>query len=196
MTVRCAPVLRSTAVISPDGGPPSQARYTIVHVKKDGQWLLSSVRDAPFAPPSNYEHLRGLEWAIGEWDGENGNGEAEHLSLSWTNNQNFIVGSFTATVKGVAVGGATHWIGWDPKAKNVRSWIFDATGGFGEGAWTTDDGKSAIKTTSMLRDGKKAAATIVIGRIDADTLSLQSKDRTVDGKAVPDSKEMKLKRAK
>src|SRR5262249_42936479 len=52
------------AVIPPDGGPPSRARYTIVHVKKNDQWLLSSVRDAPFAPPGNSEHLRELEWAI------------------------------------------------------------------------------------------------------------------------------------
>src|SRR5262249_26801610 len=26
------------AVIPPDGGPPSRARYTIVHVKKGGEW--------------------------------------------------------------------------------------------------------------------------------------------------------------
>ena len=31
----------TTAVFPPDGGPPSRARYTNVHVKKDGQWLLS-----------------------------------------------------------------------------------------------------------------------------------------------------------
>ncbi len=38
--------------------------------------------------------------------------------------------------KAFPLGGAKQWIGWDPIAKNVRSWIFDATGGFGEGAWT------------------------------------------------------------
>src|SRR5215831_16747637 len=43
----------TTSVIPPDGGPPSRARYTIVHVKKNDQWFLSSVRDAPFAPPTN-----------------------------------------------------------------------------------------------------------------------------------------------
>jgi uncharacterized protein (TIGR02246 family) len=186
----------ATDVIPADGGPPSRARYTAVHVKKDGRWLLSSVRDAPFAPPTNYEHLRGLEWAIGDWAAENDKGEAEHLSLSWTDNQSFILGSFKASVKGVSVGSATHWVGWDPQAKRVRSWIFDATGGFGEGSWTKDGDKWVIKTTSVLQDGKKATATIVVARVDDDTLSLQSKDRTVDGKEVPDSKEFKLKRVK
>src|SRR5262245_49633594 len=54
-------------VLRPDGSPPSRARYTNVHVKKDGKWLLGSVKDAPYVPPSNYEHLRGLEWAVGNW---------------------------------------------------------------------------------------------------------------------------------
>jgi uncharacterized protein (TIGR02246 family) len=186
----------TTTVATPDAGPPSRARYTIVHVKKDGRWFLSSVREAPFAPPGNFEKLRGLEWAIGNWDAENDRGEAEHLSLSWADNQNFIVGTFRATVKNVSVGAATHWVGWDPQTKRIRSWIFDATGGFGEGAWSRAGDKWTIKTTSVLQDGKKAAAMIVLGRIDADTLSLQSTKRTVDGQAVPDTKVMKLKRAK
>jgi uncharacterized protein (TIGR02246 family) len=186
----------TTFVLHPDGAPPSRARYTIVHVKKEGEWLLSSVRETPYVPPGNHEHLRGLEWAIGNWSAENDRGEAEHLSLSWTDNQNFIVGSFAATVKGVSVGRATHWIGWDPQAKRVRSWIFDATGGFGEGSWTRDGDRWVVKTTSVLQDGKKATATFHLGRVDADTLRLQARDRTVDGKAVPDTREFKLKRVK
>jgi uncharacterized protein (TIGR02246 family) len=183
-----------TFVLHPEGFPPSRSRYTSVHVKKDGKWLLSSVRDAPFAPPSNHEHLRGLEWAVGEWSAENDKGAAEHLSLSWTDNQNFIVGTFTTSRKGVSVGHATHWIGWDPQAKRIRSWIFDASGGFGEGAWTRDGDKWVVKTKSVHQDGKNAAATFRIERVDADTLLLQATDRTVDGKAVPDTKEFKLKR--
>ncbi|HEY7313980.1 MAG TPA: SgcJ/EcaC family oxidoreductase [Gemmataceae bacterium] len=183
-------------VLHPDGLPPSRTRYTIVHVKKDGKWLLSSVRDAPFTPPSNHQHLQGLEWAIGEWSAENDKGEGEHLSLSWTENQNFIVGTFTASVKGVSVGHATHWVGWDPLAKRIRSWIFDATGGFGDGTWTKDENKWVIKTSSVQQDGKKAAATYHLGRVDANTITLQATDRTVDGKPVPDRKEFKLKRVK
>src|SRR6516162_4282462 len=35
-----------TSVTSQDGTPPNQARYNNVHVKKDGQWVLESVREA------------------------------------------------------------------------------------------------------------------------------------------------------
>src|SRR5262249_35608250 len=31
----------TTEVILPDGTPPSRVRYTIVHVKKDGEWKIS-----------------------------------------------------------------------------------------------------------------------------------------------------------
>jgi len=48
-------------------------------------------------------------------------------------NQNFIVSSFTTSAKNVSVGDATVWIGWDPTAKNIRAWLFDSTGGFGQG---------------------------------------------------------------
>lgn len=186
----------TTFVLRPDGATPSRARYVIVHVKKDGKWLLSSVRETPFVPPGNHEHLRGLEWAVGNWSAEGSQGEAEHLALSWTDNQNFLVGTFAATVQGVSVGRATHWIGWDPQAKRLRSWIFDAAGGFGEGAWIGGGDKWVIKTTSVLQDGKNATATFLLGRVDSDTLTLQARDRTVDGKPVPDTKQFKLKRVK
>src|SRR5947207_13940764 len=60
----------TSTVLAPDGSAPSRARYTNVLIKKDGKWLLSSVRDAAYSEPTNYEHLKGLEWAIGEWGDE------------------------------------------------------------------------------------------------------------------------------
>jgi uncharacterized protein (TIGR02246 family) len=186
----------TTSVFPPGGAPPSRAHFTIVHVKKDGQWLLDSVRDTPFVPPANYEHLRGLEWAIGEWTGSTDTGEVERLSLDWTENQNFIVSSFTTTAKNVSVGDATVWIGWDPTAKNIRAWLFDSTGGFGDGSWSQEGNKWSLKMANVLQDGKKATATFIIAPVDVDTISLQSKDRSADGNALPDTKEVKLKRVK
>lgn len=185
-----------TAVIPPDGGAPSRTRYTIVHVKKDGKWLLSSVRDSPYVPQGNYEHLRGLEWAMGDWASEGGKGPVERLSVAWAENQNFINATFMATVNNVSVGSAVQWIGWDPIDKRIRSWVFDSTGGFGEGSLSQDGKKWIIKTKSILQDGKKATGTLIVGPIDADTISFQSTDRSVDGVAVPDGKEIKLKRVK
>ena len=60
----------TSTVVAPDGSAPSRARYTNVLIKKDGHWLLSSVREAAYSEPTNYEHLKGLEWTIGEWGDE------------------------------------------------------------------------------------------------------------------------------
>jgi uncharacterized protein (TIGR02246 family) len=186
----------TTEVFPPDGGPPSRAHFTNVHVKKDGQWLLSSAREAPFVPPGNYEHLHGLEWAVGNWAGEGDEGAVERLAVAWADNQNFLSATFMTTVKDTSVGKATHWIGWDPVANRIRSWIFDASGGFGEGTWTQDGKKWVLKTTSVLQDGKKAAATYVLTPLDVDTMTMQTRDRSEDGDRLPDSKEVKLKRVK
>jgi uncharacterized protein (TIGR02246 family) len=186
----------TTEVFPADGGAPTRGRYTNVHVKKDGQWLLSAVRMAPFTPPSNYQHLRGLGWTVGNWVGESDEGSVDRLSAAWSDNQNFITATFSSTVKDVPVGSATQRIGWDPEGKKIRSWIFDAAGGFGEGSWTQDGKKWVVKTTSVLPDGKKTAATYVLTPVDADTITVQAKDRKEDGKPIPDTKEVKLKRVK
>jgi uncharacterized protein (TIGR02246 family) len=186
----------TTEVIPPDGSPPSRARYTIVHVKKNGQWQLSSVRDAPYAPATNADNLHALEWAIGEWVDDNDKGEVARVSFEWSPNQGFIISNYATTFKNIALTSGTQWIGWDPEAKRIRSWTFDANGGFGEGSWSMEGDKCIIKTTSLLPDGKKVAATNIVTKLDADTLTWQSKDRTLDGKALPDIKEIKMKRAK
>ncbi len=186
----------TTAVIPPGGMPPTRARYTIVHVKKGDNWYLNSVRDAVYAPPSNREHLQGLEWAIGDWAADSDKGPTERLSVEWTDNENFLIATFSTTVGSVSVGSATQWIGWDPVEKRVRSWIFDAAGGFGEGAWSKDGKQWVIKTSSVRQDGKKAAATYVLTAVDEDSITLQGKDRTVDGNTEPDTKVIKLKRVK
>ena len=186
----------TTEVFASDGRPPTKANYTMVHVKKDGEWLIARLRNTAYQPPSNYQHLRGLEWAIGDWAGKTDTGATEHLSVSWAEGQNFIVAKFSTSARDVAVGSAKQLIGWDPVAKKMRSWIFDATGGFGEGAWSGGGKKWTVKVTNTLQDGKKAAATITLASVDPDTISVQAKDRSVDDINLPDTKVVKLKRTK
>ena len=186
-----------TSTLSQNGGPPSRSRYSNVHVKKGSKWLLSSVREAAYFPPTNYEHLRGLEWAIGSWaSAESGEGLSERITVGWSDNENFLISNFITLVRGINVGSATQWIGWDPETKNLRSWIFDAAGGFGEGALSRNGKKWIIKTKSILRDGKKATATYTLAPVDGDTVTMRTTERSVDGNALPDTKELKLKRVK
>jgi uncharacterized protein (TIGR02246 family) len=184
----------TTSVISPDGAPSNQSRYTNVNVKKDGQWVLESVREAPYTPPGNYEHLRGLEWAIGEWIDEGEGPEIGHVTFEWSPEGNFLISTQELTVKGTLVSRATEWIGWDPATSQVRSWSFVGDGAIGENVWSNEGDQWIIKTNVILPNGKKLAATNVVTRNGPDTITWQSKDRTLDGKALPDVKEIKMKR--
>jgi uncharacterized protein (TIGR02246 family) len=183
-----------TSVIPADGMPPDQTRYSNVHIKKDGQWVLLSVREAPYTPSGNYEHLRGLEWAIGEWVDEGEGPEIDHVTFEWAPENNFLVSTQDVTVKDTLVARSTEWIGWDAASSQVRSWSFVADGAIGQAVWSNDGDQWIIKTNAILPNGKKLAATNVITRNGPDAITWQSKDRMLDGKALPDVNEVKMKR--
>ena len=184
----------TTAVLATDGSAPSRARYTNVLVKKDGQWLLSSVREAAYAPPSNYEVLRPLEWTIGEWVDEGNDGVVNRIAFEWGPGQNFIIVTRTVEHKDATLNNGTQWIGWDPVTKQIRSWSFEADGGFGEAVWTKEGDKWVVKSTSTVADGRKITATHHITPVDGETISVQSKDQSLNGEPLPDTKEIKMKR--
>jgi uncharacterized protein (TIGR02246 family) len=184
----------TSSVIPPDGTPPNQSSYTNIHVKKGGEWLLQSVQEAPYTPPGSYEHLRGLDWAIGEWVDETDGPEIDHVTFEWSEDGNFLISTQDVTVKDTLVSRATEWIGWDPAASQVRSWSFVADGSIGENTWSGEGDQWIIKTNATLPDGKKVAATNIITRNGPDAITWQSKDRTLDGKALPDVNEIKMKR--
>jgi hypothetical protein len=85
-------------------------------------------------------------------------------------------------------------IGWDPAAKQVRSWSFEADGGHGESVWTKDGSSWVAKTKATLADGTAVTATNIMTVMDDNTVKVASKERTVGGKAMPDAKETTLKR--
>jgi uncharacterized protein (TIGR02246 family) len=185
-----------TEVTPADGGPPTSARFFAVLVKKNGEWYLQSVRDSVPHPPSNADHLDGLEWLIGEWAGENEKGESGIATYEWAENQNFIVSSFATTVDGLPVVGGTQWIGWDAVEKKVRSWSFYSGGGFGSAVWSKDGNKWVLKTTAQTAAGKKVSATNIVTKTDDDHMTWQLTRLTVDGETLPDPKPVKMKRVK
>ena len=185
-----------TEVTPAEGGLATTARFSAVLVKKDGEWYVQSIRDAVAHPPSNHEHLEGLEWLIGEWAGEAEKGESATASYDWAENQNFIVSSFATTVDGVPVVGGTQWIGWDAVEKRVRSWSFYSRGGFGEAVWAKDGDRWVAKVQARTREGKKVSATNTVTRTGDDALTWQMTNLTVGGESLPDPKPVKMKRVK
>lgn len=183
-----------TEVTPADGGPGTVGRFSAVLVKKDGEWYFESVRESIARPPTHAAQLEAVDWLIGEWSGEAEKGESAVASYSWAENQNFIVSSFATTLNGVPVVGGTQWIGYDAVDKQVRSWTFYSGGGVGEGAWAVDGNTVRVKLNARTADGKKVSCVNVVTRVDADHATFQATQLAVDGKAMPDSPVIKLKR--
>jgi uncharacterized protein (TIGR02246 family) len=174
------------------GGEPV---LSLVMVKRGDTWLIESARETPNREPPQAEHLKALEWLVGDWAGEAGQGGVSLSSTcGWTDNRSFLIRKFKVESKAGIAHAGTEIIGWDPRAKRIRSWIFDSGGGFGENLWVQDGNRWLIKYSGALADGSEVSATNVLTVVDANTITLQSKDRTANGERQPDVPELTLKR--
>jgi uncharacterized protein (TIGR02246 family) len=187
---------KGVADITYSEAAPEKFEYSAVHVKRDGQWLLDRVSEVevPPPPPSHYEQLKELEWMVGRWIDSDETATIQ-TDCAWTKNKNFLTRSF-AVVVGDQIGmSGMQVIGWDPAAKQIRSWVFDSDGTFGEGTWSRDEDTWTIKQVGTLPDGKKSSATHIITRLDDNSSTWQSIDRTTDGEIEPNIEEVLVVRA-
>ena len=83
-------------------------------------------------------------------------------------------------------------IGWDPAAKQIRSWVFDSDGGFGMGTWTKKDNRWSVQKSGVLPDGRRSSAVNIFTQLDDSTMTLQSVNRMVDGELLPNIDEVKI----
>ena len=178
----------------PDGAT-ARAAYHIVHTKKDGRWFLTSVREAAYAPASNYEHLRDLEWLVGNWTAK-GAGSTLELSCEWTAKRSFLMRKYTIQGAEGAAKTGVQIIGWDPTSGGIRGWLFDSDGGFGSERWTRDGKRWILEATGVSKDGAQIAATNVITRLDHDSFTWQSVDRGLNQVQLPDTAVIKVTRVK
>jgi uncharacterized protein (TIGR02246 family) len=146
-----------TTTLFPDGDTPTSAgHYTVLHLRKGGRWQMQSVRVVEEESLSPYGELRPLEWLVGEWIDE-GREEIVEAKFHWDENKKFLIEDFQVVREGEIVLRGTQRIGWDPQVKQVRSWIFDNAGGFGEAVWTPVEMDWVCKASGVTPDGSSAS---------------------------------------
>ena len=169
-----------------DGGPSSVRRYVVFYVKRDGKWRYSCVREDHDITLSPRERLEPLQWLVGDWLDESDDAVVQ-VHSDWSKDGNFLLRDFTMHVQGKPAMTVTERIGWDPLSRQIKSWVFDSAGGYGEGLWTQDATRWIIKSTGVLPDGRVAAATHTIARMNDYTYRWASLERTVGGRVVPET---------
>jgi uncharacterized protein (TIGR02246 family) len=189
-------VEHGTAKFSAPKGEPTSVDYTAVYVRRDGQWLLDRVTDESKQPrPSHYEQLKELEWMVGSWvDHDDDDNSVITTECNWTKNRNFLTRMYSVSVDNEVEMAGVQVVGWDPAAKAIRSWTFDSDGGFSEATWTRQGDRWFIRNNGVLGDGRKASAVNTIKKIDDNSFTWQTTERTAGGELLPNVDEVLIVR--
>ncbi len=147
--------------------------------------------EAVVVPLSHYEQLKDLEWMVGRWTDQDDQSTVT-TECNWSKNQNFLVRSFTVEIRDQIDLSGIQIIGWDPSIKQIRSWVFDSDGGFGQGTWTKKENRWYVQQNGILPDGRKSSAVNIFTYLDDSSCTLQSINRTLDGDLLPNVDEVTL----
>ncbi len=172
------------ATITPASGAPEITRYTAIYIKQGGHWLQSVVKDEVAADVTPREHLKELEWLVGDWVNESEDAIVS-TSCKWAPSGNFIDREFSVKARGAEALSGNQRIGWDPLKQQFKTWIFDTNGGHSEGFWTRDGNRWVVKLEGVNEDGKPISATNIVTRFGKDRMGWESVDRTVGAAALP-----------
>jgi uncharacterized protein (TIGR02246 family) len=182
-----------TKLLSPNA-EPEEIDYTAVDVKRDGKWLLDRVTDkTKEIEPSNYEQLKALEWMVGEWTGNTDDAEVE-VDCDWTKNKNFLTRAFKISIDGETSFSGMQIVGWDAAKKTIRSWTFDSKGTFAEATWQEKGDRWFLRNRGTLPDGRTATMINVMKKVDANSFTWQTVDRTAGSELLPNINEIQLVR--
>jgi uncharacterized protein (TIGR02246 family) len=183
-----------TTVSSPDGQKRS-AGYSAIYGKKDGKWLISRLIESPVPDPTPGDQLSQLAWMIGTWKDRGGDYSVE-TKADWARGNNFITRNLKVSEGDDVILEGWQIIGWDPRQKRIRSWIFDSDGGYGQGTWTRDGNRWLVKETRMSPDGNESSSEQTITYVGPDHCTYESANRTLNGDPQPNIAKVDIDRVK
>jgi uncharacterized protein (TIGR02246 family) len=182
-----------SAYTRPDGSV-DDGRFTAVWIKTDGKWQIQSVRDLP-AEEGDAAHpsarLKELQWMIGNWEGANG---SVKVNVRGIMNQAFLFMEYKTKLGDTELN-VVQLVGFDPLTDQMKSWMFDSQGGYGEGLWSRDGHSWVGQTVGVLPNGQTGSAVNVIRYVDDNTFTFRVRDREVAGQPIPDAETKLVRKA-
>ncbi len=178
----------SATALEPDA-EGSFSPYMAIHLKGNGKWLITNVRDFPAeeGPKTAHDELAALEWLVGDWVDQTDDAKVE-TSCRWTEDGNYLLQDYVVKLRGGVESRGTQRIGWDPLRKTIRGWAFDHSGGFGESTWTPVNDGWVIKAEGVTPDGKSASVIRILTPLGPDLFDLNSTQRLVGDELLPDAR--------
>ena len=188
------------AAVSPPGpGAPATSKYTAVHAKVDGKWLMAFARDTRVETPSAYNHLKDFEWLAGTWSaveqGTYDEGNLVEMNCAWGPNKSTFEIHYTINeAGGLEPLSGKQIVGWDPETRRIQSWSFSSDGGRSTGVWSQQDGGWTVVTQGVLPNGTRTSAINSFARMEDDAIIWQSSQRVSGGAPLQDAEEIILRR--
>jgi uncharacterized protein (TIGR02246 family) len=185
---------RGVATVTATNGTTESTRYVAVVVKKGDRWQICQLTQTAGPAPSAYSQLEPLQWLVGTWENKDADQTVE-TKVDWAGDKHFLVRTFK--LRGAEAGETDGWeiVGWDPDRQEIRSWIFDSNGGFGESSWAYDGGHWLIRASNVLPDGSRSTADNVLTKVDDNQFTWESQNRTLDGESQPSVPKVVVHRA-
>jgi uncharacterized protein (TIGR02246 family) len=171
----------------------SGLQHTVL-VREGGGWKVALVREWNRDVVLDAS-LKELEWLIGTWQAVTKDREVA-ITYEWDENKAFIRGKFTVKEGTKVIESGTELIGKDNADGVIRSWVFQADGGFGGGVWAREGRKWSVDVHGVRGDGRKLTATIIYIPVDPNTVTWQAVNQTHDGVPVSDTPPIKVTKQK
>jgi uncharacterized protein (TIGR02246 family) len=176
----------------PSQTEPNETFYNVLHVREEDGWKMAAIRE--WTPDPNDATVKDLEWMLGDWVGKN-DGVAVNVHCAWDEDKVFLRSRYTVKKGDTVVSSGTQVMGLDP-AGGLRSWVFDASGAFGEAVWTRDGERWISESSGTLPDGSEITAQNVMIPLTKDSFTWQALERTAAGSALPAGPPIKVTRVK
>ncbi len=170
------------------------AKYTAMHVRVDGKWLMASVHEVSDATPTTSSNLASLDWLVGKWTGEE-RGATTEVVCRWLPNKTFLERRYSVTAADKSTTSGVQLIGLNPRTRQIISWGFNSDGGQSIGTWLSQEGGWAIDAVGLRPDGADTHAINLLTKLDDDAYAWRSVGRNVAGQPRPDTDEIVLKRS-
>jgi uncharacterized protein (TIGR02246 family) len=171
----------------------SSWRNTLL-AREGGKWKVAMVREWDRDTGLDVS-LAELAWLVGTWQAASKDREVT-ISYEWDEHKTFLRGKFTVKEGPKVIESGTQMIGKDNAEGAIRSWVFQADGGFGGGVWTREGKKWSVDVYGVRADGSELTATSIYLHIDPNTFTWQAVGQALDGVPIADTQPIKVTRQK
>ena len=177
------------------GEPSPKSRYTTVWVKRDGRWLLDSVRESVVPLPPRNSRLAELRWLQGVFAGITDDGSHVVVTAVLSNDGNYLLREFAIKNPDETLHSVSQRIGWDALADGFRSWTFDSDGGYTEGTWKRQADSWIVHNSGVTAEGRRSSAMGLYTSINEQGFLQEIVGALLDNQPQPDVKVKMVRQA-